>query len=71
MLVHKHKRHREYKWQLPLVVDSITDMGGKSVIHTQYSHSVPYTSIDFLQISTEQVFQRPQLLGLNGGAPPF
>ena len=43
MLVHKHKRHREYKWQLPLVVDSTIDMYGKkkTVIHTHYSRSVP------------------------------
>ncbi len=34
-LVHKHKCHREYKWQLPLVVDSMTDMyGGKKISHT-------------------------------------
>jgi len=45
MLVHKHKRHREYKWQLPWW--SIRrPIWGKSQSYTHDSRSVPWTSID-------------------------
>jgi hypothetical protein len=39
--------------------------------HASLLQCVIDININWLQISTEQVFQQPQLLGLNGEAPPF